>query len=128
MEAEATDLADHALRVQQQVARKSWRAWLEEDTTGGAANVHQLIRQPTGFQAARGNTVDEQLKLRETWAAIWRANTAGPALTLPEDEGPSFHRPTTDAMRRILGSSVHPKHFKWENALNRGFSLAGYTP
>ena len=27
-----------------------------------------------GFQTARGNAVDEQLKLRDTWAAFWRAN------------------------------------------------------
>ena len=80
-EAEATALADQALRVQQQAARKAWRAWLEENTTGGAAKVHHMIRQPIGFQAARGNAVDEQLTLRETWAAIWRANVPGPALS-----------------------------------------------
>ena len=101
MEAETSGLADQVLRVQQQAARKSWRAWLDENTTGGAAKVHQLIRQPIGFQAARGNAVDEQLKLRETWAAIWQANTLGPALAWPEDNGPLFHRPSTDAMRRV---------------------------
>ena len=58
-----------------------------------------MVRQPIGFQAARGSAVDEQLKLRETWAAIWRADTPGPA-----DDGSLFHRPTTDATRRILGS------------------------
>ena len=36
MEAEATGLADQALRVQQQAARRSWRAWLEENTTAGS--------------------------------------------------------------------------------------------
>ena len=59
MEAEASGLADQDLRVQQQAARKSWRSWLEENMTGGAAKVHQLIREPTGFQAARGNAVGE---------------------------------------------------------------------
>ena len=58
---------------------------------GGAAKLHCLIQQPIGFQAARWNAVDEQLNLRETWAAIWRANTRG-----------LFHRPTIDAMHRIL--------------------------
>ena len=58
--------------------------------TGGAAKVHQLIPQPIGFKAARGSAVDEQMKLRETWAAIWRANTLGPALTWPEDDGLLF--------------------------------------
>ena len=67
--------------------------WLEENTTRGAAKVHHLIREPIGFQAARGNAVDEQLKL-----------LAGPALTLPEDDGPLFHWPSKDAMRRILRS------------------------
>ena len=97
-EAEATGLADQALRVQQQAARRSWRAWLEESTTAGAAKVHQLIREAIGFQAARGFAVDEQLKLRDTWAAIWRANAVEPALAWPEDNGPLFHRPSTDAM------------------------------
>ena len=59
MEAEASGLADQDLRVQQQAARKSWRAWLEEKKTGGAAKVHQLTREPTRFQVARGNAVDE---------------------------------------------------------------------
>ena len=42
MEAETSGLADQALRVQQQAASKSWCAWLEENTTGGAAKVQQL--------------------------------------------------------------------------------------
>ena len=75
MVAEASGLADQALRVQQQGARRSWCGWLE-NTTAGAAKVHQLIPEP----AARGNAVDEQLKLRETWAAIWRASAVEPAL------------------------------------------------
>ena len=58
-EAEATGLADWALRVQQQAARKTWRSRVEENTTGGAAKVHQFILEPTGFQAARLNAVDE---------------------------------------------------------------------
>ena len=65
LEAGASGLADQALRVQQQAARRSWRAWLEENTTAGAAKVHQLKRGPFGFQAARGNAVDEQLRLRD---------------------------------------------------------------
>ena len=104
MEAEASGLADQVLRVQKQAARRSWRAWLEENTTAGAAKVHQLIRAPIGFQAARGNAVDEQLKLRDAWAAVWQANTLEPALVLPEDDGPLFHRPSVDAMRRVLTS------------------------
>ena len=48
MEAEASVLADQALRVQQQAARGSWRAWLEENTTAGAAKVHQLRREQIG--------------------------------------------------------------------------------
>ena len=75
MEAEASGLADQALRVQQQAARRSWRAWLDENTTAGAAKVHQLIREPIGFQTARGNAVDERLKVRDAWAAVWLANT-----------------------------------------------------
>ena len=66
VEAEATGLADQALRVQQQASRKSWRAGLEENTTGVAAKVHLLIREPIGFQAARGNAFDEQMKLHAT--------------------------------------------------------------
>ena len=77
METEASGLADQALREQQQAPRRSWRAWLEENTTAGAAKVHQLIREPIGFQAARGNADDEQLKLRDTWAAVWRVNATG---------------------------------------------------
>ena len=37
--------------------------------------MYQLILEPIGFQAARGNAVDEQLKRRDAWAAVWRANT-----------------------------------------------------
>ena len=88
----------------QQAARRSWRAWLEENTTAGAAKVHQLIREQIGFQAARGNAVDEQLKLREAWAATWRANAVKPALAWPEDNGPLFHRPSVGAMRMVLTS------------------------
>ena len=78
---------------------------LEENTTAGAAKVHQLIREPVGLQAARGNAVDEQLKLRHTLAAVWRAaNTVEPALAWPEDDGPLFRRPSVDAMRRVLTS------------------------
>ena len=66
--------------------------------------MHQLIREPVGFQAARRNAVDEQLMLRETWAAIWRANTLGSMLTLPKDDRPLFHRPSTGARRWILSS------------------------
>ena len=40
--------------------------------------MHQLIRQPIGFQTARENAVDEQLKLRETWAAIAAGEHSGP--------------------------------------------------
>ena len=104
MEAEASGLADQAFRVQQQAARRSWRAWLEENTTEGAAKVHQLIREPIGFQTARGNAVDEQLKLCETWAAIWRANAVEPAFAWPEDNGPLFPQPSVNAMRRVLAS------------------------
>ena len=75
MEAEASGLAHQALRVQQQAARRSWQGWLEENTTAGAAKVHQLTREPIGFQAGRGNAVDEQLKLRDAWAAVWWVNT-----------------------------------------------------
>ena len=57
------------------------------------AGGEHLIREPIGFQSARGNAVDEPLKLRETWAAIWRANALGPALAWPEDNGPLFHWP-----------------------------------
>ena len=85
--------------MQQQAAHRSWRAWLEENTTSGAAKVHQLIREPIGFQVARGNAVDEQLELRETWTAIWRANAVEPALVWPEDNGPLFQRPPTDAIQ-----------------------------
>ena len=60
MEAEASGLANQALRVQQQAACRSWRACLEENTTAGAAKV---LTHPISFQAARGNVVDEQLKL-----------------------------------------------------------------
>ena len=56
VEAEATGLADQALRVQQQ-ARKSWCAWLDENSIGGAAKLHHLIRQPIGVHATRGNAV-----------------------------------------------------------------------
>ena len=73
-EAEAIGLAEQALRVQQQAARETWRSWLGENTTGGAAKVHQLIREPMGFQAAHGNAVDEQRTLRATWSLSgWQA-------------------------------------------------------
>ena len=104
MGAEASGLADEASRVQQQPPRRSWRARLEENTPAGAAKVYQLIRESIGFQTARGNAVDEQLKLRETWAATWRANAVEPALAWPEDNAPPFHRPSVDAMRRVLAS------------------------
>ena len=104
MEAEATGLADQALRVQQQAARRSWRAWLEDNTTAGAAKVHQLIREPTGFQAARGNAVDEQLKQRDTWAAVWRANAAEPALALPTGRSFTDHRRTRCARCSTLSA------------------------
>ena len=104
METEATCLVDRALRVHQKTAGKAWRFWLEENTTGGAATVHQLIRSTIGFQRVRGNAVDEQLKLRATWAGIWQAETQGPVLLWPEDDRPLFHRLSTDAMRRPLSS------------------------
>ena len=68
--------------------------------------MHQLIKSLSGSKR-RGDAVDEQLKLCETWAAwaaIWRANTPGPALAWLEDDGPLFHRPSTDAMCRIIRS------------------------
>ena len=37
-----------------------------------AAKVRQVIWEPVGFQSARVNAVDEQLKLCETWAAMWQ--------------------------------------------------------
>ena len=83
--------------MQQWAARRSWFAWLDENTTA-AAKVHQLIREPIGFQTASGNVVDEQLKLGETWAAIWRANAVEPALVWPEDNGPLFHRPSVNEL------------------------------
>ena len=104
MEAEATDLADQALRVQQKASRRAWRAWWDEHTIGGAAKVHQLIREPIGFQAARGNIVDEQLKLRAEWAAIWHADAHTPELVWPDGGEAPFHQPSTDAMRRILNT------------------------
>ena len=55
------------------------RAWLEGNTTTGAAKVHQLIREPIGFQAARGNA-DEQLKPRDARTAggrtLWNQRVA----------------------------------------------------
>ena len=45
MEAEAADLADQALRSQQQASRRAWRAWLDEHRVAGAAKVHRLIRE-----------------------------------------------------------------------------------
>ena len=84
------------LSLARQAARKSWRAWLEENTTGGAAKVHQLIQEPSN--------VDEEKKLRETCVAICWANTQGPVLTWPEDDGQLFHQPLTDAMRRFARS------------------------
>ena len=95
VEAEATDLADQALRVQQQAARRSWRARLEKNTTGGASKVHQLIRQPIGFQAARGNVVDEQLKLRGAWAANLASEHSGPSADLTRGRR-AFVPPTND--------------------------------
>ena len=93
MEGEASGLADQALRVQQQAAQIMARL------AGGRTRpqVHQLTREPIGFQRARGNAVDEHLKLRDTWAANWRANAVEPALAWPEDNGPLFHRPPTVA-------------------------------
>ena len=82
MEAEAIGLADQALRVQQQTSRKPWRAWLEKHDG----------------RCSEG-APDEQLKLRETWAAICRANTPGP----PVLDEPLFHWPSTGAMRRGAG-------------------------
>ena len=38
--------------------------------------MHQLIREPIGFQAARGNIVDEQLKLHAEWAASGQRTTS----------------------------------------------------
>ena len=108
MEAEASGLADQASRLQQQAARRAWRAWLEENTIAGAAKVHQ----PVGFQAARGSAVDEQLKLRDAWVAVWRASTAEPALAWPEDDGPLFHRPSVGAMRIVL-SVPSCGHWAW---------------
>ena len=99
-----TIATNQASRVQQQAARRSWCAGLEESTTAGAGKVHQIIREPIGFQTARVNAVDEQLKLRETWEAIWRANAVKPALAWLEDNGPLFHRPSVGAMRRVLTS------------------------
>ena len=90
--------------MQQQASRRSWRAWLEENTTSGAAKVHQLMREPIGFRAPRGNAVDEQLKPRDAWAAVRRANTVEKAVVWPEDDGPLFHRPSVDAMRGVLTS------------------------
>ena len=51
MEADASGLADQALRVQQQAACRSWRAWLEENTTAGAAKVHQFIAKRVPISA-----------------------------------------------------------------------------
>ena len=52
-------------------------------------------------EAARGNIVDEQLKLSAEWAAVWQADTPSPVLVWPEGDEPPFHRPSADAMRRI---------------------------
>ena len=38
------------------------------------------------------------------WAAVWPADTVEPALVWPEDDGPLFHRPSVDALRRVLTS------------------------
>ena len=88
--------------MQQQASRRSWRAWLAENTTAGAAKVPQLTREPIGFQAARGSAVDEHLKLRDASTAVWRVNTVEPAR--PEDDRPLLHRPSVGAMRRVLTS------------------------
>ena len=65
----------------------------------GPTRATPTVQEPIEFQSARGNAVDEQLKLRDTWAAIGRANAVGPALN-----GQLSHRPSTDAMRRVLTS------------------------
>ena len=58
--------------------------------------MHQLIREPNGFQAACGNAVEEQLKLRETWAAIGgRALRSGPSADLAGGRR-AFVPPTND--------------------------------
>ena len=56
---------------------RSFRIWLGDNATGGATKVHQLIREPIGFQAAPFNAVDEHLKPRSTCAGIWQAETPG---------------------------------------------------
>ena len=107
MEAEAADLADRALRVQQHAARKAWRAWLDEHTIAGAAKVHQMIREPIGFQAARGNRVDEQLKLREEWAGIRQASASSPALIWPACDEQPYHRPSFAQQRAWAMMQCH---------------------
>ena len=116
MEAEASGLADQALRVQQQAARRSWRAWLEKNTTAGAAKVHQLIREPIGFQAARGNAVDDQLKLRDASAAVGRANNVGTSSRVARRQRAAF--PPTTSGRDAQGAHFLSRgHWAWSMTL-----------
>ena len=51
-EADASGLVGQTLRVQQQAAPRSWRAWLEENTTAGAP-AHMTRHQRTRCQGTR---------------------------------------------------------------------------
>ena len=92
--AEATGLADQSLCVQPQAARKTWRSWLEENTTGG------------GF----GSPSDSKRCSRTTEAARYVGSCvvgehSAQCSSGREGQGLLFHWPPTDAMRRILTSS-----------------------
>ena len=50
------------------------------------------------------NAVDEQPKLRTTWAGIWQPEASGPVVVSLEDGERLFHRPSTDATRGLLSS------------------------
>ena len=65
-----------------------------------AANVHALIWEPIGFQAAPGTAVDEQRKLRITSAAIWEAEA--PRLSGSRTSGFFFQSLSGATMRKLL--------------------------
>ena len=72
------------------------RDWSKQRADHGALGWRrtrpQVQRRCTSSsESARGIAVDEQLTLRDTWAAIWRANAVEPALAWPEDNRPLFH-------------------------------------